>query len=317
MMSFRTPIHIPESPFHIGYQNAIFCIGSCFAEEMGSRLQSFKFNTLINPFGSLYNVNSIENALLRIYESQPYTEKELFEFQGIVHSWDHHSDFSHSSKNRVLETINSQIEQSHSFLRQVDRVFLTLGTSFYYQLNSVELPVANCHKVPQKYFSKKLLSVTESLEALENCVQMLKDISPKKVEIVLTVSPVKHLRDGMIANKRSKAIALEAIHQMVASEENVHYFPSFEILEDDLRDYRFYNTAMTHPNKQATQYIWQCFQECYWDGETSEIVKELDKIQKQLNHKVRFVNSKAHHEAQEKLEKKIENFQLKYPYIKF
>ncbi len=316
MMKFRTPISIPKSDFNIGYHNSIFGIGSCFAEEMGSKLKSFKFNTLINPFGSLYNVNSIENALLRIYEAQHYQEEELFQYQGVVHSWDHHSDFSHISENQVLQNINSSIDQANQFLRQTDRVFITLGTSYYYILNSVELPVANCHKVPQKHFSKRLLSVTETLEALENCVRMLNDISSKKVEIVCTVSPVKHLRDGMIQNKRSKAIALEAIHQVVEKNENVHYFPSFEILEDDLREYRFYNEAMTHPNEQATRYIWECFQQTYFDKETSQTLEEIEKIQKQQNHKVRFETSQAHLEAREKLKAKIENFQNKHPHIK-
>ncbi len=314
-MRLKTDFVIPPPHFKISHGEKIFSVGSCFASEMTERFSQAKFQVVANPFGTLYNAISMENALLRIYSQQFYTEEELFEYEGIYHSWDHHSEYSGISTSEVLKKINDRIQEAHTFLQKADVIILTLGSSYYYELKSMELPVANCHKVPNANFEKKLLSVEETKAALQNIVTMVRDLSTVRPHFILSLSPVLHLKDSLLGNRRSKSIALEALHQLTEENQEVYYFPSFEIMQDELRDYRFYNESMTHPNAQAKKYIWERFSETVCTEDTLLLIHEIAALESMKNHRSLIPGSQADQKTQQLLELKLKQFRAQYPEI--
>lgn len=316
-MKFRTEITPSNPGFFLQHTQKIFSIGSCFATAMSERLQFHKFSVLSNPFGNLFNVVSIENALIRIYSNDLYSEEELLHFNGMYHSWDHHGSFSSPKKEEILLNINETITQANSFLQDTDVVILTLGSSFVYFLNEWEIPVANCHKVPQNRFSKKLTSLEDTVSVLQSCMNVLRDISRKDLKFICTVSPVRHIKDGIIENQRSKSILVEALHRIQEEFSEVYYFPSYEMVVDDLRDYRFYKEDMAHPSAEAEQYIWEKFSETFFTATTQQLNKEIESIQQQLLHKPLFPDSEAHLQSQKKLEEKIRQLQEQHPFLMF
>ncbi len=314
-MKLQTPLTIPKPSFHIDHESRIFSIGSCFASEMAAYFKTNKFQIKSNPFGVIYNANSIENSLLRLYSREYYNAEELFEYQGVYHSWDHHSQWSDVSREKMLVNINNEIDDAADFLRNAHCVIITLGSSFYYELKKLELLVANCHKVPNTYFNKKLLSVEDTKMALLNTFNMIEDMSSTSPNFIVTLSPVVHLKDGLIENRRSKSIALEALHQVVEVNKNAYYFPAFEIVQDELRNYRFYNEAMTHPSFPTQKYIWKRFGETFFSEKTQCINREIQSIETQRNHRAFQPQSEAHQKGQENLQRKIKEFNKNNPHI--
>ncbi|MDR0427825.1 MAG: GSCFA domain-containing protein [Dysgonamonadaceae bacterium] len=283
-MQFRTEVVIPSSDFKLSHQNKIMMIGSCFVENISAKLQNAGFDININPFGIMYNPISVLITLNELLNKKRYFSKDLFLHQGLYHSFSHHSRFSGSNPEAVIENINNQIDQSSRFLFHADYLFITWGTANVYFRLSDKNPVANCHKLPAKEFIHKRLTSTEITTPWQIFLNQLKEINPK-LKIIFTISPIRHWKDGATENQISKSVLFVALDTLIQANEDVYYFPSYEIIMDDLRDYRFYAEDMLHPNYQAIDYIWEKFGNTYFNDETKEIIAEWTSIQQALQHK--------------------------------
>ena len=284
-MKFRTEVHIKSSETKICIEDKIFFIGSCFASEMSGLLQQGQLQTFSNPFGTLFNPYSINNAIQKLHDSEFYSEKDLITYNDTVISLDHHSSFNSGYLHQTLEKINLRIIEGNQFLQEAKWVIITYGTSFIYEFLPKNKLVSNCHKIPGKFFEKRLLSTEEIQNSIKETTQLLKDICTENLQILFTVSPVRHTKDGMVENNLSKAKLISAIHEVVPQFENCHYLPVYEILMDDLRDYRFYKDDLIHPNSQAVNYIFEKFGNAFFSEETMDFVEENFRISQALNHK--------------------------------
>jgi hypothetical protein len=309
-MEFTTKINITKSPFEITHEDDVLLCGSCFTENIGKYLNDFQFKTLINPFGIMYNPVSIFNSLDRIVHKKLYTEDDLLLHHQLYVSLDHHGDFSATHKLEVLNHINSNIEQAYSFYKASKYLIITLGTSLVYKHIEQNKVVANCYKIPNTAFHKIFLSVDEIVKDFNKMAAFLQD---KK--IVFTVSPIRHWRDGAVENQRSKSILIESIHQIMEQNNNCFYFPAYEIMMDELRDYRFYAEDMIHPNTVAVKYIWQKFSETYFSEHTSKINKRIEKINLLLQHKIKHQNTKEQFLFEEKIKNTIQEFKRDFPNV--
>ena len=303
-MNFRTNISLKPESNQIDYSSNLVLIGSCFSENISKKLQYFKFNTFSNPFGILFNPIAIETLISNAIHKKEYSEKDIFQLNERWHCFDAHSDLSASSKNELLTNLNTSIAATHKKITTASHLIITLGTAWVYRNNESAKIVGNCHKIPQKQFSKEMLSVEEIVASLKNSCALIKNLNPK-VNIIFTVSPVRHVKDGFVENMQSKAHLLTTIHQLINLKEQFHYFPSYEIMLDDLRDYRFYNSDMLHPNETAINYIWEQFKRVWVKENVSSILKEVDSIQKGLAHKSFNVNSEQHQQFLTNLHQKI------------
>ncbi len=305
-MKFRTEVDIIESKNKITLEDRIFSIGSCFASEMSDLFSQGQLQALNNPFGTVFNPFSISNSVKRLHDAEFYHEEELITFNDEFISLDHHTGFDTRYIHQTLNKINAKLEEGNSFLQETDWVIITYGTSFIYEFLPKQKLVANCHKIPQKFFEKRLLSHHEITDAIYNTILNLNDICKDDVQILFTVSPVRHTKDGMIENQLSKSKLITAVHEAIQQFENCHYLPVYEILMDDLRDYRFYKEDMIHPNTQAVNYIFEKFGNAYFAGETKEFIKENFKINKALEHRTGDEKDPKYIEFKEKLNQKIE-----------
>jgi lysophospholipase L1-like esterase len=303
-MEFRTNIKLQKEYNQIDYNSKLVLIGSCFSENISKKLKYFKFQTFSNPFGILFNPIAIEKLITNAINLEKYSEKSIFQLNERWHCFDAHSDISASTQNNLLHNLNSAIESTHQQLKNASHIIITLGTAWIYRLIETDTIVGNCHKIPQKKFLKELLSIDEITATLENICTLIKDINPTAT-IIFTVSPVRHLKDGFIENAQSKAHLIAAIHQVSDKRNRLYYFPSFEIMMDDLRDYRFYASDMLHPNETAINYIWEQFQQVWIDEKSTLIQKEVDTIQKGLAHRPFNPNSEQHTQFLSDLQKKI------------
>jgi len=304
-MKFRTEVNIEESDNKIDIENKIFSIGSCFASEMSELFQQGQLQTLNNPFGTLFNPFSINNSIKRLHDSEFYHEEELITFNDEFISLDHHSSFDTRFIHQTLEKINKKIVEGNQFLQDSNWVIITYGTSFIYEFEPKKKLVANCHKIPQKFFEKRLLTHHELTDSIYDTILNLKDICRDNLQILFTVSPVRHTKDGMIENQLSKSKLITAIHEVISEIENCHYLPVYEILMDDLRDYRFYKEDMIHPNSQAVNYIFEKFGNAYFSEETKDFIKENFKINKALEHRSEDEKDPKYIEFREKLNQRI------------
>ncbi len=309
MEHFRTEIAIPKSANKITHQSVLFSLGSCFSSEITEKFRERKFAISANPFGILFHPQAIENALLRIYSLQYYSKSELFKYKELFLSWDHHSSFNSTKSDEILEQINDTIDIANEHLRNTNVVFITLATSFVYKLKVNDLVVANCHKVPNGNFEKLLLSEAEIIESLQNCIDICTDMCRNNVKIIFTISPVRHIKDGFVENNISKSRLINAVYQSINKNNNCSYFPSYELLLDELRDYRFYKKDMIHPNELAIDYIWKKFSETYFSDETQAINTQLEKIISGLQHKPFNINTLEYKEFLYSLLKKATNIE--------
>jgi hypothetical protein len=305
-MKFRTEVDIIESKNKITLEDRIFSIGSCFASEMSDLFSQGQLQALNNPFGTVFNPFSISNSVKRLHDAEFYHEEELITFNDEFISLDHHTGFDTRYIHQTLNKINAKLEEGNSFLQETDWVIITYGTSFIYEFLPKQKLVANCHKIPQKFFEKRLLSHHEITDAVYNTILNLNDICKDDVQILFTVSPVRHTKDGMIENQLSKSKLITAVHEAIQQFENCYYLPVYEILMDDLRDYRFYKEDMIHPNTQAVNYIFEKFGNAYFADETKEFIKENFKINKALEHRTGDEKDPKYIEFKEKLNQKIE-----------
>ena len=315
-MQLRTKIPLKKEQDLIDYDSNIILFGSCFSENIGNKLSYFKFNNLVNPFGILYHPLAIENLILNSINEKQFNDNDIFHFNERWHSYETHSVLSASTKKELLTTLNEKVKITLQQLQKATHVVITLGTSWVYRLIETDTIVANCHKIPQKRFSKELLSINDISESLEASISLIRSIK-KNVSIIFTVSPIRHLKNGFVENKLSKSHLLSAVHQVIKPKEKINYFPSYEIMMDELRDYRFYAEDMIHPNNTAIQYIWDKFQTSWISDNATNIMKEVDSIQKSLAHKPFNFDSKQHQEFLRKIDSKIKDIELKVPQINF
>ncbi|CAN5569720.1 GSCFA domain-containing protein [soil metagenome] len=299
----------------INHQQSLLLIGSCFTENIGSKLKQFKFSVLENPNGILFNPISISTSIDSYISNKQYVADDLFYANECWNSWEHHSSFSNPDQSACLQAINDSQQQAHDFIKTADWLMLTVGSAFVYELKN-EAVVANCHKVPTDKFNKKLLTVDEVRNALQGTLDKLVAFNPS-IKIIFTISPVRHLRDGFVENNRSKSALIQAVHQLTNTEENILYFPAYELVIDDLRDYRFYAEDMVHPNYAATNYVWEKFVATCIDEPTQKLMKEINVINAAKIHKP-FNPTSAQHKKflQANLQKIIELNKL-YPYVDF
>ena len=299
----------------IDYQSKILLLGSCFSENIGDKLSYFKFQSIQNPFGILFHPKAIENLITNTSNKKVYSSDDLIYQNEIWHSFDAHSSLSSASENELLNKLNVAISLTNKKIKEASHIIITLGTSWVYRYIETDTIVANCHKIPQKKFLKELLSVSEISESLARSISLIKSLN-SDAAVIFTVSPVRHLKDGFIENTQSKSHLIAAIHTLV-NEQDVSYFPSYEIMMDELRDYRFYAEDMIHPNKTAINYIWRKFIDTWFSEETKSIMKEIDEIQKGLLHRPFHEDSKLHQQFLLKLEQKKSSLQERLPFINF
>lgn len=316
-MKLQTKIPIPKQSRNlIDYNSKLLLLGSCFSDKIGRKLAQFKFQSLQNPFGILFHSKAIENLIINAINKETYTDKHLTFKNERWHCFDAHSSLSSADKNEVLESLNSSISTTNNYIKEATHIIITLGTSWVYRLIETDKIVANCHKIAQKKFSKEVLSVDEITESLEATIALIKSVN-KDINVLFTVSPVRHLKDGFVENSKSKSHLITAIHNVMDIRKNIHYFPSYEIMMDELRDYRFYAEDMIHPNKTAVNYIWDKFIDTWFSKESKSIMKEIDTIQKGILHKPFNHESEQHQKFLQTLEQKKSSLQKRLPFINF
>lgn len=314
MDRFRTTVPAPDFPFCIDHQSKMVLLGSCFAEEIGSRLSENKFRAHINPFGILFNPFSIMNALERMLNHRLYKPEDLLHANDTWVSLDHHGRFNQPDQQTTLDGINASLVAGRERLIEANVVFITLGSAWIYEHINQKHIVANCHKIPNTFFEKKLLTYQETHLILRH-IPLLLASKGLQTQVVFTVSPVRHWKDGAIGNQRSKAQLISAVHQVVEEFENCHYFPAYEIVMDDLRDYRFYASDMLHPNSQAVDYVWEKFQQGFFKDETRIICNELKAVVQAASHRPVDPESNAFQRFLRKQLEIIEALETRYPNV--
>ena len=318
-MNFRTQIPIPKSNYPIEYNSKIMSLGSCFAINMAEKLDYFKFQNSCNPFGILFHPLAIEKLIDFAISGKQFTENDIFFYNERWHCFDVHSDLSNSSKEGLLSSLNALIKSTNEHITGSTHMIITYGTSWIYRNIESDFIVANCHKVPQKQFKKELLSVEEIEESIANTVKLIHSVNPN-CTIIFTVSPVRHIKDGFVENQVSKANLISALYtvlQVPPLGAEGAYFPSYEIMMDELRDYRFYAEDMLHPNQVAIDYIWKRFKETTISETAFTTMDEVSTIQKSLSHKPFNPDSESHLKFESKVREKITKLESEYSFMKF
>ncbi|ULQ54268.1 GSCFA domain-containing protein [Flavihumibacter fluvii] len=315
-MKLMTDINIkgPETP--IEYTDPLLLVGSCFTEHIGGRLADLKFKVLQNPHGILFDPISVCKSLTSYIEPEKYTAKDLFFYNELWQSWSHHSRYSGIAQEAVLARINAGQSVAHEFLASAKWLVITLGTSYSYRLVENGMPVANCHRAPAQWFNKHLCGIDETVAALDNMLYRLFKFNPG-IRVIFTVSPVRHVRDGVVENNRSKARLLESVHHLVGKFNRLYYFPSYELLIDVLRDYRFYDIDLVHPNYQATEFVLEKFNEHYINPAAYPIMEQVQQILMARKHKAFQPETQAHRNFLHTYAEKIRQMQVNYPYLDF
>lgn len=291
---FRTPINIPALEHPIALDDSIFLIGSCFVNAMGKRFRENKFRTYINPFGTLYNPASIFRLLHDAVNQSMPGEHTYLVNQDIHYNYQFHSDFSSDSRDDLQAQIEQAIVSTRAYLKSCQWVIITLGSAFSYELKENGQIVSNCHKMPPNTFNRRLLDPDEIVMRFEQLYRALEALNPE-LRYVLTVSPVRHLRDTLIQNSVSKSVLRVATHSIAENHsETVHYFPSYELMMDELRDYRFYQADMLHPSDVAEDYIWEKLTESYLSQESQDFLKDWEPLRRALDHRAFHPSSEAH-----------------------
>ena len=307
-------LDIPSLPKPISYTDNILLIGSCFTEHISDRLQQHKFRVLSNPHGILFNPLSVASSLDGYIDGRQYAHNDLFYLNELWNSWDHHTRFSNIDAAATLETINESQAAAAEHIRKADCVIITLGSAFQYYLTETGMPVANNHRAPAQWFEKRLLSIEEITTALSNTFQKLYDVNPF-AQVLLTISPVRHIRDGVVDNNRSKARLIEAVHTLCAQYEQAHYFPAYELVIDVLRDYRFYDIDFVHPNFPATTFVWEHFVKSCIAPAAQELMPQVQEIITARSHRSRFPETNAHKKFKESHTAKTKALMDRYPFL--
>ena len=283
-MEFRTTIKTADNKGIMHHSDKLLLLGSCFSDNIGAKLSDAMMNVEINPFSTIYNPMSIASSIDRIISGEPIAGADLFQANGVWNSYAFHSRYSMCDKQAALNRMNTRIAQAHAHLKQCKFIIITLGTAIIYRLRQNSMVVANCHKVPQNNFTRKMATVDEMTAVMTGMVNRLLEFNDQ-LHVIFTVSPIRHIADGLETNSLSKASLRLAINGVVSAfKGQVEYFPAFEIMIDDLRDYRFYAADMVHPSDTAVEYIWQTFQATYFDDRSSQAIARCERLRKRLSH---------------------------------
>jgi hypothetical protein len=282
-MLFRTELVVKPFPVQLSLDSRILTVGSCFAEVIGNQLKTNKFKVIINPFGTIFNPVSLTSLLETSLTTKKVTASHMIERDGIWYHYDLHSSICAPSQDELTHIMAMRMEQTSQMMAQADWIFITMGTAFVYRLQESGEIVANCHKVPSRFFTKRLLQVNEVVEAVSALYTQLLLLRPQ-IQILLTVSPVRHIKDGIPENQVSKSVLCLACHELTQLTKHIHYFPSYELMMDDLRDYRFYKKDLIHPTEIAEEYIWDKFVEALVDEPTQAFIKEWQAIRQAMAH---------------------------------
>jgi GSCFA family. len=298
----------------IVYTDNLLLIGSCFTENMHDRLVQHKFHTLSNPHGILFNPLSVAESLNSYIDGKQYEEQDLFYLNELWNSWEHHTRFSHTDKAAALAGINQSQQQAASYIKDADVVIITLGSAFQYYLKDGGKHVANNHRAPSQWFEKRLLDIHTIVAALSETLNKL-FVHNSKVQVIFTISPVRHIRDGVVDNNRSKARLLEAVHTLCDTYDKTYYFPAYELVIDILRDYRFYDIDFVHPNYLATSVVWEHFIKACMGDTTRQLMKQVHEVVVARNHKPRFPDTDAHTKFRQSYVQKLQELMQKHPYL--
>ncbi len=314
-MEFRTTVKTGENRGWLHHSDNVVLLGSCFSDNIGAKMHGALINATINPMGTLYNPMSIARGVQRLINNEPVAGKDLFMQGGVWNSYDFHSRHSMPDKQVTLDRMNSRIDQGHQALQQARLLTITLGTAIVYRLKATGEVVANCHKVPQHEFERKMAPVSEMVRTLDEMLTALHTFNPD-MNIILTVSPIRHIADGLDVNSLSKASLRVAIQEVMARHRDYcDYFPSYEIMLDDLRDYRFYSNDMVHPSDVAVEYIWQAFQATYLDDHSALAVARCERIHKRLQHRPMSANRETVDRFNADTASVVRNLIKEYPYL--
>lgn len=314
MHMFQTKIEIPKSNFKITYEDGIMGLGSCFAENIGTKMKGVYFKTEINPFGVLYNPVSIGNSIELMLNNNLFTENDIFEYRSLWQSFSHSSLFSDISEEGCLNKINSRLNSSFEFLKQTNVLLITFGTAWVFEERKSGRVVSNCHKLPANEFVRRRLTKEEIVYRFTEAISKLQSLFPY-LNIVFSVSPIRHWKDGAHENNISKGILLLAIDELQKQFGNVHYFPAYEILLDELRDYRFYSSDMLHPSEVAVEYIWNCFSETYFSLQTLELKKRIEQLTADYDHRPLHPDSFEYKNFLSKTDERKLELKVKYPFL--
>ena len=321
-MNLQTNIPLQVIPNNqIDYNSKVVLLGSCFAENIAEKFNYYKFQYTVNPLGILFHPLAIETLIKKALTDQIFTDKDVVFNNEQFHCLNAHSIFSNHSKEELLSTLNDTIVDAKLKLKSASHIIITLGTAWIYRFLENQQVVANCHKIPQKNFKKELLSPVQIEKSLQSLVSLISLVNPK-AQFIFTVSPVRHIKDGFIENTRSKSHLITAIHEFLSKNQeskkhNLNYFPSYEIMMDELRDYRFYNQDMLHPSPLAVDYIWDKFLNVWISSEAKPTMEEVEAIQKGLSHKPFNASSEAHQQFLLQLKKRKETLKKSFPFIDF
>ncbi|WP_027077680.1 GSCFA domain-containing protein [Maribacter antarcticus] len=318
-MKLQTQIPLTKAGNQIDYTSQLLLLGSCFSENIGAKLKYFKFQTLQNPFGILFHPYAIGNLVTRAIEKEYYREEELFFLNERWHCFDAHSSLSEVSKEKLVENLNAQLVHTEECLSKATHISITLGTAWVYRKKETGKTVANCHKVPQKEFDKRLLTVAEVATSLQRTVSQIQNIN-KKAQLIVTISPVRHLKDGFVENQRSKSHLITAVHQLLevsCFRVKGFYFPAYELIMDELRDYRFYERDMVHPNQLAIDYVWEKFAGVWISDDIKETMKKIEEVQKGAQHRPFDPNSVVYQKFHNSLQQKIDDIKKAFPFMEF
>lgn len=302
-MNFFSKVDIPASDLRIDYKSNLVFIGSCFADNISAQFASRKFKVLANPFGTVYNPISLERQVKAIADGKVFGENDVFKDErcdNLWHCWDAHSSLSGATKEECIGKLNAATTQARDFLQKADAVFITLGTAFVYYLKDSGKPVSNCHRQDPNLFTRRMISVDEATEAIREIATSIRQLN-RNTHIVFTVSPIRHKGDGAHGNNLSKATVLLGIEKAIAEIAATTYFPSYEIVMDELRDYRFYADDMIHLSKTAEEYIFERMVETYCDSTTRDNMAKVEKFLKMARHRIQDESSTATAEFQKKL----------------
>lgn len=313
-MKLITEVLIQKQLKPITYESKLLCLGSCFAEHIGKKLEYYKFQVTGNPFGILFHPQAILNVIEKAVNEEEFTSKDVFLAHEKWHSFFAHSRLSRNSSAEILAVLNSAEKELRDAILGSSHILITLGTSFVYEHLATKLLVANCHKVPQSEFKKQLTLVNELEIMLSRIIKLCRELNPK-TKFIFTVSPVRHIKEGIVENQRSKAQLITALHNVLEGESNVTYFPSYELMMDELRDYRFYNRDLIHPSDLAVDLIWKRFKACAIDEGLYADMDKVDKLQKSLAHRPSATKGETFEKLkayQYKLKKELKE---KYPFM--
>ena len=314
-MEFRTTVKTGENRSWLHHSDKVLLLGSCFSDNIGAKMQGALIQAMVNPMGTLYNPMSIARGVYRLIDNEPIAGRDLFMQGGVWNSYDFHSRHSLPDKQATIDRMNQRIEQGHQALQQAQLLTITLGTAIVYRLKATGEVVANCHKVPQHEFERRMATVDEMTDELDKMLTRLHEFNAE-LRIILTVSPIRHIADGLDTNSLSKALLRVAIHEvMTRHREYCDYFPAYEIMLDDLRDYRFYSNDMVHPSEVAVEYIWQAFQATYLDDRSALAVARCERIHKRLQHRPMSASRETVDRFNADTASVVRNLIKEYPYL--